>query len=188
MLLSEHKHLKMEIRSLPEKEKDKLLLRLIAKDKVLVEHLHFKLLEDESDLIVRANKLHEEIDERIEEMQHTRKLSSKEAMLKMRKLNGSISHHFKVTKDVTTEMELKIHLLKLMPIDFREGVVSPMYRFNEKLNIYFVKSSIAVWNKFKKLHEDVQFDLSADFNAVLAKVYQHKTAALAEELGLPKEL
>ncbi len=68
MLLSEHKDLKMEIRSLPEKEKDKLLLRLIAKDKVLTEHLHFKLLEDESDLGARHDKLHEEINEVVSEI------------------------------------------------------------------------------------------------------------------------
>jgi len=178
----------MEIRSLPEKEKDKLLLRLIAKDKVLTEHLHFKLLEDEMDLADRYRKLLEEIDERIAEMMGMRKLTSKEAMLKMRKLNGSISHHFKVTKDVTTEMELRIHLLKHMPIDFKDGVFSPMYKFNEKLNIYFVKSCVSVWNKFKKLHEDIQFDLRGDFNAVLHKVYNYKTADVAQELGLPKEL
>ena len=41
MKLSEHKDLKKEILALPVKEKDKLLLRLVAKDKVLTEHLHF---------------------------------------------------------------------------------------------------------------------------------------------------
>ena len=46
MKLSEHKELKKEILALPVKEKDKLLLRLVAKDKVLTEHLHFLLLED----------------------------------------------------------------------------------------------------------------------------------------------
>lgn len=43
MKLSEHKDLKTAITELPVKEKDKLLLRLVAKDKVLTEHLHYKI-------------------------------------------------------------------------------------------------------------------------------------------------
>lgn len=188
MLLSEHKHLKEEIKSLPEKEKDKLLLRLIAKDKILTEHLHFKLLEDEGDLAERHQKLHTVIDESMDDLKSARKLTSKEAMLKMRKLNGSISHHFKVTKDVLTEVELRIYLLNEMPITFTEGIFSPMHKFNEKLNVYFVKSAISVLNKYLKLHEDIQFDLRDSFNKVLIKIYNNKTAAAAEELGLIKEL
>lgn len=188
MLLSEHKDLKLEIKSLPEKEKDKLLLRLIAKDKVLTEHLHFKLLEDEHDLVGRYEKLLAAIDETVEELLSNKKLTSKDTLLKMRKLNGSITHHFKVTKDVTTEMELRVHLLNHIPIDFNEGVFSPLHKFNEKLSVYFVKSTVSVLNKYSKLHEDLQFDLRDSLNAVLIKIYQNKTSLVAQELGLPKEL
>jgi len=188
MLLSEHKDLKLEIKSLPEKEKDKLLLRLIAKDKVLTEHLHFKLLEDEHDLVERHEKLLTTIDETVRELLSNKRLTSKDTILKMRKLNGSITHHFKVTKDVTTEMELRVHLLKYIPIDFNDGVFSPLHKFNEKLSVYFVKSTVSVLNKFSKLHEDLQFDLRDSLNAVLAKIYQNKASLVAEELGLPKEL
>ncbi len=85
-------------------------------------------------------------------------------------------------------MELRIHLMKNMPIEFKDGVFSPMYKFNEKLNIYFVKTCVSLLAKFRKLHEDIQFDLRNDFNSVLHKIYNYKTAAVAEELGLPKEL
>ncbi|MEJ2905400.1 hypothetical protein [Pedobacter panaciterrae] len=188
MLLSEHKDLKLEIKSLPEKEKDKLLLRLIAKDKVLTEHLHFKLLEDEHDLVERYEKLLATIDETAKDLLSNKKLTSKDTLLRMRKLNGSISHHFKVTKDVTTEMELRIHLLNQIPIDFKEGIFSPLHKFNEKLSVYFVKSTVSVLNKFYKLHEDLQFDLKDRLDTVLSKIYQNKTSSVALELGLPKEL
>src|SRR5687768_8792673 len=127
MLLSEHKALKLEIKSLPEKEKDKLLLRLIAKDKVLTEHLHFKLLENEQDLILRQEQLLNNIDQEIADLTASRKLNSKEALLKLRKLNGSINHHFKVTKDLNSEIELRIHLLNQIPIGFDESVFSSLY-------------------------------------------------------------
>ena len=166
MLLSEHKELKLEIKSLPEKEKDKLLLRLIAKDKVLTEHLHFKLLEDEHDLVKRQEDLLQLIDEGISELMHAKRPSSKDALLKMRKLNGSINHHFKVTRDFNSEMELRTHLLNHIPIDFDESVYSALYKFNEKLTMYFVKTIVSVLNKYHKLHEDLQFDYQKQFEAL----------------------
>jgi len=188
MLLSEHKELKLEIKSLPEKEKDKLLLRLIAKDKVLTEHLHFKLLEDEHDLIQRQEQLLYGINEGIAELLNGKKLNSKDTLLRMRKLNGSINHHFKVTKDLNSEIELRIHLLNHVPIEFNEGIFSSLYKFNEKLNVYFVKTAVSILNKYNKMHEDLQFDLKASLNALLSKIYKYKTAAAARELGLPEEI
>lgn len=188
MLLSEHKNLKLEIKSLPEKEKDKLLLRLIAKDKVLTEHLHYKLLENEDDLRERYEILRAAIDEQIYELLKSRKLTSKEVLLKMRRLNGAIAHHYKVTRDIQTELDLRIHLLSQIPIAFSESVFSTAYRFNEKLFIYVVKSAVSLLAKYTKLHEDIQFDLKEELNVVLNKLYNHKTADIAKELGLPKEL
>ena len=88
MLLKDHKDLKAAITAIPDKEKDKLLLRLIAKDKVLTEHLHFKLLEDESDLEERHQLLKEEIDESVEMLNQMRRSTSKDALLILRKLKA----------------------------------------------------------------------------------------------------
>ena len=188
MLLSEHRDLKLEIKSLPEKEKDKLLLRLIAKDKVLTEHLHFKLMENEDDLVDRHKALLSVIDENIADLHSGKKMLSKDVLLRMRRLNGNITHHFKVTKDITTEIELRIHLLTHIPITFSESIFSPAHRFNEKLFIYVVKSAISLLNKYSKLHDDLQFDLRDAINVILNKIHNHKTATIAMELGLPKEL
>ena len=187
MLLSAHPNLKSEIRSLPEKEKDKLLLRLIAKDKVLTEHLHFKLLENEEDLAERSAKLLDKIDEGIAGLLSNKKLTSKDALTQMRTLTGKINHHFKVTKDSNSDVELRIYLLRHLPIAFNEGVFSGLHKYNEKLNIYFVKSVVAVLKKYDKMHEDIQFDLNASINEVLIKTQTSKTRTIADELGLPKE-
>src|SRR5690606_15668579 len=106
----------------------------------------------------------------------------------MRKLNGSINHHAKVTKDLNSEMELRIQLLNLIPIDFDESVYSSLYKFNEKLTVYFVKTIASVLTKYYKMHEDLQFDLQADLNKLLEKVYTYKTATIAKVLGLPEKL
>ena len=54
--------LKQAVLDLTEKEKNQLLIRLINKDQVLIEQLHFRLLEDEMDLIKRYEDLKDEIE------------------------------------------------------------------------------------------------------------------------------
>lgn len=187
MLLKEHKVLKTAIVELPEKEKDKLLLRLIAKDKVLTEHLHFKLLEDESDLEQRSVQLKAEMDEAGAVFAQDPKLSSKDVLTTFRKLNGRINHHFKVTKDISSEVELRIYLLNCIPVLCKESVFSSLHKFQEKLITYFVRTTLSAVNKYTKLHEDLQFDLKDGLNNVLNKIYTGKMAAAAQELKLPKE-
>jgi hypothetical protein len=188
MLLSAHKELKNSIIALPPKEKDKLLLRLIAKDKVLTEHLHFKLLEDEGGLQHRRELLEGEIDEAIDTLISNKRATSKDTLLVMRRLNGMINHHYKVTKDVNTEVELKLHLLNSLPVQLKDSVYSAVSAYNDKLISYFVRTTLAVYKKFVKLHEDLQFDLSEQFNRVLAKVNQGRMASASKELGLPQQL
>lgn len=188
MLLSAHKELKNSIVALPPKEKDKLLLRLIAKDKVLTEHLHFKLLEDEGGLQHRRELLEQEIDEAIELLKSHKRSTSKDTLLVMRRLNGMINHHFKVTRDVNTEVELKLHLLNSLPIQLKDSVYAAISAYNDKLISYFVRTTVSVYKKFTKMHEDLQFDLSEQFNRVLAKVHQGRMSSASRELGLPEEL
>jgi len=188
MLLKDHKDLKAAITAIPPNEKDKLLLRLIAKDKVLTEHLHYKLLEDESDLEVRRLSLVEEIDEAAEMLDQMRKATSKDVLLILRKLNGRVNHHYKVTKDPQTEVELRLHLLINMPIGYNESVFSPLAKFNERLKTYFLRTTLALYKKYQKLHEDLQYDLKDKFNAILEKLHQHQLSKAAHEVGLPEEV
>ncbi|MBG6237044.1 hypothetical protein IWX76_003650 [Pedobacter sp. CAN_A7] len=188
MLLKEHKDLKQAIVDIPPKEKDKLLLRLIAKDKVLTEHLHFKLLENEQDLNARHLALKSEIDGAMELLNMDKRLSSKDTLTVFRKLNGQINHHYKVTKAVNSEVELRIYLLHQIPLVFNENVFSSLYKYQDKLSTYYLRTTLSMMNKYKKLHEDWQFDLSGDVDNLLNRIYTSKLAHAAAELGLPKEL
>jgi hypothetical protein len=187
MKLAEHKNLKDAIVSLPVKEKDKLLLRLIAKDKVLTEHLHFKLLEEEQDLRERIENLSEEIDVEISGLK-SGKNNSKDVLLKMRKLNGRINHHYKVTKDLYSESELRVYLLNQLPLPVNEGIFSPYHKFRERLAVYFIKSALSLSKKYLKLHEDLQYDLKDGLNNILNKIYKSNMASAATEFGLPEKI
>ncbi|MDB5021962.1 MAG: hypothetical protein JWQ28_3089 [Pedobacter sp.] len=188
MLLSAHKDLKAAISALPVKEKDKLLLRLIAKDKILTEHLHFKLLEDESDLEARRLTLLEEIDAAIHNLNANKKSNTKDTLAVMRVLNGKINQHFKVTKDMTSELELRLHLLNNLPVNIKDAVYSPLQAYNEKLTAYFVRATLSAYKKYLKMHEDLRFDFSDAFTEVLNKIHQGKMAYAGKLLNLPEEL
>jgi hypothetical protein len=188
MLLKDHKDLKAAITAIPPKEKDKLLLRLIAKDKVLTEHLHFKLLEDPADLEDRKESLIAEIDEAISTLVKMRKSTSKDALTVLRKLNGRVNHHYKVTKDPNTEVEIRLHLLKAVPLGYNESVFSPLAKFNERLKTYFLRTVLALYKKYIKLHEDLQYDLRDEFNVLLQTIEQYHLVKAAREVGLPAEI
>ncbi|PWS27344.1 hypothetical protein DHW03_06925 [Pedobacter yonginense] len=184
MKLAEHKDLKVAITDLPVKEKDKLLLRLIAKDKVLTEHLHYKLLESEIDLEDRKEKIKSEAEAQIAAL---KKLNAKEALVKVRKMITSVNHFYKVTKDVLGEVELKIYILNIIPIEYKRSVFG--YRdFSFLFATYYIKTVSVTINKFKKLHEDLQFDLSENLNHLLERIYSSKLAHEAEASNLPKEI
>lgn len=183
MKLSEHKDLKDAITALPDKEKDKLLVRLVAKDKVLTEHLHFKLLENETDLDIRKSAIKAEIDKTVF---HLRNADYRDGLYYLRQLNSHINHFFKITKDYFGEAALKVYLMNSFKITYH----SPSYRGKDvgyQFAVYYVKAADSLVKKVQKLHEDLQFDLSVEVNELLKKIYNSNLAQGAEYLKLPKE-
>jgi len=184
MKLSEHKDLKNAITDLPVKEKDRLLLRLIAKDKVLTEHLHYKLLEDETDLESRKEHIKIVVEDQVTDL---KQLNAKEALVKVRKMITTVNHFYKVTKDPIGEVELKIFILNRVPFDYKRSTLG--YRdYMILFSTFYLKTVAVTINKYKKLHEDLQYDLSEDLNNLLNKIYSSKLASSAEASSLPKEI
>lgn len=188
MKLSEHKVLKKEILALPLKEKDKLLLRLIAKDKVLTEHLHFLLLEDESNLLERVEAIKENILSTMQLLAISKGTTAKEVLLNMRKLAKLVNHNFKVTKAVFEDVELRFFLLNHTITEFKSTKYSSTKNYEHIFANYFIKFALMTLRKFEKLHEDLQFDLREEVNKILNKIHKGKMAHLATELDLPQQI
>lgn len=188
MKLSEHKELKKEILSLPQKEKDKLLLRLVAKDKVLTEHLHFVLLEDETHLHDRVDAIKLEIQQQMDFFLKQRNYNAKEVLLSLRKLFKLVNHNFKVTKVAFEDVELRIFLLSHTLTKFRPNYFFANKDYEQKLLIVFVKSVSSTLQKYYRLHEDLQYDLSERMNNLLKKVRSGNTEQIALALALPEHV
>jgi len=117
MSLNQQPNLKEAILNLSQKEKDKLLVRLINKDKKLIEQLHFLLLENETDLIERIEKVKAKLEIVFEHSE--KEVSRKRANYKHQELtaflktaSGLVNTHASITKNKESELDLRLLILE----------------------------------------------------------------------------
>lgn len=167
---------------MPGVEKDKLLLRLIAKDTVLTERLQFELVEHSATLDDRRDIIRQFIS-------RTAKLHQDSAgwvMMDMRTVSGYISRHLKVTKDKYGEVELMLYMLNT----FYEHNAHLLQKYNsrtDKAAEYIAKRTEQVLKKVEKLDPDYHIEFADDINKLLTWVHYAAPAHYARQLGLPKE-
>ncbi|MFN0215692.1 MAG: hypothetical protein ACKVT2_15650 [Saprospiraceae bacterium] len=178
--------LKAAIVRMPVAEKDKLLLRLAAKDVKLVRRLVFELLEGGETRDERAAALRREI---AEDLSKTRKeyLSPGYLLLYLRHWNARINEHVLATKDKAGEVSLVLFMLAEAFRLRHEMLQSFPERRSDTLAPYVVKRTAAILTKAKKLHEDYFIEFRRDAQELLEHIWAFRpTAVIAEELGLPK--
>jgi len=155
--------LKKEIKALPAKEKDKLLLRLIPKDSKLVHQLEYKLVEEESTLEFRRDDMRELIDSRVNQYPN-KYYSSVYLRLEMRDISGKISYHVAVTKDKLGEIEFNLQMLNGLLSKNKTRLQSESKYLAEKLNDYVVKRASKLVKLVNALHEDYRLEFSDEMS------------------------
>ncbi len=175
------KELEAAILSLPIKEKDKMLLKLIAKNEVLIEQLQFQLLEDESDLKLKREEIKTAID-RVSKLRHD---TPGWMMMDMRDLNGRITYHSKITKDKYGEVELTLFMLNTF-FDRQLPLMEKYTRQSDTLALYVAKRTEGLLNKLKKINEDYYIEFEDGVNLLLERVHAYCPAPYARQMGLPK--
>ena len=174
--------LKKAIVHMPGVEKDKLLLRLIAKDAILSEKLQFELVErgqtiDDRRELIRAF------------IRRTATLNADTPgwlMMDMRTVSGYIARHLKVTKDKYGEVELMLYMLNT----FYDNNAPLLHKYNsrsDKCAEYIAKRTDQVLKKSIKLDPDYHIEFADEINKLLRWVYGNAPAHYARQLGLPKE-
>lgn len=160
--------LKQAVLDLTEKEKNQLLIRLINKDQVLIEQLHFRLLEDEMDLIKRYEDLKDEIESTLND--HLKPIlnakfnyGSKLYVRLIRNLSGKINHFVKVTKSTSYEIELRTFLL-IQSSKLYKSIQNEDSVFGFKARIYQVSRIKAIAKLLDKLHEDLKYDFVLNYS------------------------
>src|SRR5690554_2898567 len=183
--------LKNAVLQLPEKEKDKLLLRLIRKDRTLIQQLHFQLLEDQLDLEERRERTLKLVNLEINKVERQlgahKYYNPRDLLLDLRSMSGIVNQHFLITKDKLGEIELRLHILSLT---FHHGGKFFQYanHANEKLLAYIIGRIKNVFNSYDKLHEDLQYDYTEKLNEVLEFAYSSALKNYLLDLAIPQEV
>ncbi len=172
---------------MPEPEKDKLLLRLVAKDGLLVRKLHHQLLEDEVDAEQQRDELAEQVttyftSEGFSGWNYTPGL----IMMELRNFSGAITRHVKITKDKYGEVRLLLLLVNL-PFRHQRALLNRKTKRADKFATYVVKKAQTALKKLEKLNPDYYIEFEQDVNEMLGYLHDYlPTAHLAADHNLPR--
>lgn len=157
------KEFKEAITHLPEKEKNKLLLRLLKKDQDLVDRLTYELLDTDS-IEERREDVIEEIEDRTQYMKE-HFTSPGMMMMDLRYLSGDITSHVKTTKDKFGEAYLNLIML-IEALQKCNDLIRKKAKPNDKLCIYIIARAFKILVLMDKLHDD----LFMEFEGKLGKL------------------
>lgn len=138
-------------------EKDKLIFRLLKKDKLLSKKLYFELIEEET-TDDKRNKMESYLKERITDLsKHIG--NPKYFLVLVRKLSGEITEHVKVTTDKFGDVFLNLFLVNTI-LEHNDKLSRQRFDAVYKLYIYLINKIIKALIQIKKLDEDywMEFD------------------------------
>lgn len=191
MRINEDPELKDAILDLPPKEKDKMLLKLVSKDPLLMNQLHFRLLEDEADLHDRQQQVRAKLEkqlERIDAQTTQRKYSARNLLSDLKSASGIVNEHVRITNDKTGEIDLRLYILEQSIKRYGKQYMDGADYFNERLLAYQAARLKTILAKYHSIHEDLQFDFRERMNDVLHFAFHSAIKADATALKLPREV
>lgn len=193
MSLHQQPELKKAVLALPQQEKDKLLVRLVGKDRMLIKQLHFQLLEDESDLAERVEAVQQQLTRWMDQLREhlpneNRRGYANELMKALKYASGIVNEHFAVTKDKMSELEFRLFLVSQSFAHFDQLFAPHLYGRNDRLLRYQAGRIKYMLGKYEKLHEDLQFEFRDELNDALAFAYDSGMKPDMEALRLPNEV
>lgn len=178
--------LKSAILDMPVREKDTLLIRLIAKDPMLIRKLQHQLLEDEVDMEAQRDELIQSMlsvfsREDFHHWSYTPGL----VMMILRDFSGAIGRHVKITKDKYGEVQLLILLVNLSFRKQADILYQNQHRADKFADYVSRKAQIAL-KKLERIDRDYYIEFDKDVNEMLAHLKAYPpTARLMREYGLP---
>jgi DNA replication protein DnaD len=176
--------LKTAISQLPDKEKDKLLFRLIPKNYDLVAQLEFKLLEDGNTAEIRREELKEILQKSLKYAVSSF-YSPGYLMMDLRSMSGAITQHVKTTKDKVGEVELNLLMLNSALKGCRNQLQNAPARKIQKFDEYVVKRAIKIMSLVDKIHEDYKIEFEDSIQALGKNISEiDSTKVVANRLGL----
>jgi hypothetical protein len=153
---------KRALQELPDKEKDKLILRLLRRDLDLAEKLFFELVDTDSieDKRRKMETLISNYIQKFSENYHSLDYIASE----MRNVSGQISHHVKITKDKFGEISLNLQMLNEVIEQNAFSLTHSKPQKSTKFYNYVIGRTYKILLLIQALHEDFLLDFKEDLN------------------------
>ena len=153
---------KNAILQLPSKEKDKLLLRLLKRDVILANQLHFELISGDS-VQDRRTRMEARIKQKIEWA--TNRFSSLDSLLvDIRSLSADITENVKITKDKYGDESLNLLMLNELLKNNNARIAQSNLKKTSAISIYIIARIFKILISIKALHEDYLIEFEAGLN------------------------
>jgi hypothetical protein len=152
------------LQALPDKEKDKLILRLLKKDIKLAKRLHFELVENAS-IEVKREQFRQEMFKRIE-LATKSFYSFGDLLLELRSIRGEITEYLFITKDKYGEVSLNCSMLRYFLELNTKRIASGSTNKSYKLSIYCISRVFKVLLLIQKQHEDLHLNFRNEIQEI----------------------
>lgn len=153
------KEFKEAISNFTSSEKDKLIIRLLKKDRILSHRLYFELIDEET-VDDKRNALEEIIKTDISAAAK-RYGRTKYFLPNIRKVSAKITEHVKITTDKLGEVSLNL----LLVAEVLKNI--PKFGDHHKTHIYLLNKIFRAFVLTKKLDEDYFLELKENYDEIL---------------------
>jgi len=161
------KEFKTALSQLSSIEKDRLIFRLLKKDKILSKKLYFELIDEET-TDQKRDQMEEIVKEKVE---YAAKYISNQKyfIVLIRKISAEITEHVKVTTDKFGDVSLNLFLINQI-LEYNDKL--SRQRFNDiyKLYLYIINKIVKALALTKKLDEDYWMEIDQLLSTVYEKV------------------
>ncbi len=155
---------KKALQMLPNKEKDKLILRLLRRDLKLAQRLHFELIDTDSVTDKRA-KIKKEIIRNIQEASK-RYYSPGYLLMDMREISGKITEHVDTTKDKSGEIILNCLMIRGLLEQNNEHIAKAKRDKAQTFCVYIIARMFKILILIQKQHSDLHIEFRDDIQAI----------------------
>lgn len=171
------KEFKQALSAFSSKEKDKLIFRLLKKDRILSHRLYFELIDPET-TDEKRSQMEAKIRDLVPEVCR-RYGKTKYLLTQIRKLSGSITEHVKITTDKFGEVSLNLLLVTLVL------EAAPNYGNTYKLHVYLLNKIFRTLVLTQKLDPDYLLELREPFESLKKSILRNEDfKELAWDQGL----
>jgi len=151
-------------------EKDRLIFRLLKKDKLLSKKLYFELIDPET-TDQKRNQMEENIEEKV--LLASRYIGNpKYYLVLIRKISAEITEHIKITTDKFGEISLHLLLVNKI-LESNEKLNQQRFDNVYKLYIYLINKIVRALILIKKTDEDYWMEFDELLQAIDFQIHEN---------------